>query len=149
VSLEDLDKLSDKEIMEIQMNTKHIITTKTEPVNILGPTLVCKNANINQAEDEIAAINFAHSIGIKVPTIRRLIPAAGADIILPVIIMDRIHGQTLEQLWSMLGWWNTVLLALQFRRYISAMHSVKTQIGGGLATGLFHSQFIEAQYGPI
>lgn len=38
--------------------------------------------------------------------------------------MERVHGQTLEQLWSQLGLWATIRVAWQLRSFILSLRTI-------------------------
>lgn len=150
-SLEVLDEMTDEAVLEHVLSSPNVETIKVEPIRILGPTLVAKPSTDDNAQEESAAMACAHKLGIRVPIVRRIIPEDfdGPDGHDAFIIMDRIHGMTLEQLWPQLGIIDTVRYALQLRKFISIMHSSKSQRGGGLANGTYCSRWFDLFTQPI
>jgi hypothetical protein len=63
--------------------------------------------------------------------------------------MERIHGETMEQLWPRLGIWATIRIAWQLRSFVSAMRTVTTQKTGGLHSGEVHSEWVQGMYVPV
>lgn len=49
--------------------------------------------------------------------------------------MDRVHGTTLEQSWSEIGWFATIRMAFQLRKFVQAMRKTISCEAGGLVTG--------------
>lgn len=122
--------MSDEEVSEVVRSSPNVETVKIEATRILGPSLLCKFSLDNKAREEVAALEHARKLGIRAPIVRRVIPkTARAD---TFIIMDRIQGKTLEQLWPQLGILDTILYALQLRKFINTMHESTSQVGGGL-----------------
>lgn len=143
-SSETLNEMSDEAIIKVVQDSPHIETTKIELTHILGPTLVCKITGDLQAKEEVAALNHARSLGVRAPIARRIVPSSenmGA-----VIVMDRIHGKTLEQMWPELGIIDTIRYALQLRKFISIMHKSKSSRGGGLAEGFFFTKWFDGAF---
>lgn len=140
--------MSDQDLLQMFHAMLNIRTTKIEPARILGPSLVGKTTFRHVVEDEVAAMEFARSLGIRTPAVRRVIIPPEEELSFPLIVMDRVHGSTLEELWPKLGWWRTARLAWQLRLWIQAMQNAHSQVGGGLATGIFYSQWLQDCSGP-
>ncbi|KAF8525268.1 kinase-like protein [Hysterangium stoloniferum] len=87
----------------------------------------------------------ACSMGVNVPAVRRIVPVRKKD---HLILMQRIHGETLEQLWPRLSLWTTIRIAWQLRLFISALRTVTSQTTGGLCSGKVHSEWIQGINGP-
>ncbi|KAF8917379.1 kinase-like domain-containing protein [Mucidula mucida] len=98
--------------------------------------------------DEIEGMKLATRIGVRVPKLHRVVPAEndqGA-----YLIMTRIHGRVLADIWISLGWWRTIRLALQLSRFVKLMHSVTSLTGGSLSTGAaLCTAFDEDKSGPV
>jgi len=97
--------------------------------------------------DEIAALKFSRDLGIRVPVVHRVVEV-DAEKHDYIIIMERIHGHTLEELWPSIGWWRTLLLAKQLRSYLQIMHSITSMTAGGLSSGSVRSPWLESLYAP-
>jgi hypothetical protein len=97
--------------------------------------------------DEVAAHKLAGQLGIRVPAIRRVIPsmpgAAGFW-----LIMDRVHGKSLENEWVNLGWWQTLKLGWELRHFVRVMRGEVSMKAGMLVSGFARSIFYEDIYGP-
>lgn len=144
-SLEVLDNMNDQSVREVIISSPNIKTVKIESIRIIGPTLVAKHSLNEIAQEESAALTHAHKLGIRVPIVRRIIPEdrTGGSRCDAFIVMDRIHGMTLEQLWPQLGIIDTIRYALQLRKFIGIMRASKSQRGGGLANGTYYSRWID------
>jgi Phosphotransferase enzyme family len=62
--------------------------------------------------------------------------------------MDRINGHSLEEAWKGLGWFKTIKLALQLRRFVRSMREIKSPTRGALTTGICPSIWLADYYGP-
>jgi len=128
---------SDEEVMYHAENSPNLTTTRIESIRVLSHNLVAKSLPWPQNHlDEIDAMEKARSVGVNVPAIRRIVPFPEEG---HLIVMERIHGKTLEQLWPRLGIWATIRIAWQVRSFISALRTVTTQKTGGLHSGKVHS----------
>ena len=126
----------------------HLITAspRIAPISsvfVLSPVLLAKHYQPQLVEDTVKAMEVAHQLGIRAPCIRRVITHQGSA----YCVMDRIHGTTLEDVWTKLGWIRTVRLALQLRRFISLLRSVTSSTAGSLATGECRSFWLQDRYG--
>ncbi|KAF8194079.1 hypothetical protein BJ912DRAFT_188892 [Pholiota molesta] len=144
-----LDGYTDEQLYQYYLQSPNIITTEPEIVKILSRNLVTKPRAYNDdPKDEFLAIELAHKLGIMTPRVHRLVQFTTEEAKDSLIIMDRIHGLTLEQLWPTLSLWNTFRLAWQLRRYLRCMGSIITQTTGGLHTGLCNSPWFMDINGP-
>jgi Phosphotransferase enzyme family len=112
-------------------------------VFLLSATLLAKHYEPPLVEDTVKAMEVARQLGIRAPCIRRIIAYQGNA----YCVMERIHGSTLEDAWTKLGWFRTVQLALQLRRFIRLLRSVTSSTAGSLATGDCRSFWLEDRYG--
>src|SRR5258706_158437 len=95
-----LDIYSDEEVLYHVAQSPKLITTRTESIRVLSHGLVVKPVPWPwNHRDEIDAMEKARSVGVNVPAVRRIVPLPEKG---HSIIMERIHGETLEQLWRRL-----------------------------------------------
>jgi hypothetical protein len=94
-----LETYSDSDLLLHCRKSNHLITVRKEPsVRALSPNLVAKPVGYpHDHRDELRAIEYAETLGIRVRRVRRVIPDPERDAYF--LIMDRIQGLTLEQLW--------------------------------------------------
>jgi len=86
---------------------------------------------------------LAESLGIRVPAIRRVVQHDRKH----YVVMDWIHGVTLDEAWTKIGWLSTVSLAFQLRTFVKAMRSRTSPTAGALATGRCHSIWMDDLFG--
>lgn len=141
-NVEALNEMTDEAVLQLLDNAPHIETNKIEQARILGPDLMCKFSSTNEAEEEVAALDHALKLGLSVPIVRRVIESSTS--IGTVIIMDYVHGRTLEQMWPELDLLDTIRYALQLRKFINIMHSSKSIQGGGVANGRFYCKWLDS-----
>jgi hypothetical protein len=109
---------------------------------LLSPDLVAKRISTAKLSDELAAINLARKLSLRVPNIRRVVENKNST----YLIMDRIHGVVLEESWSQYGWAKTLRLALQLRRYVHAMRTCTSSTAGSMARGTCDSIWLDDFY---
>lgn len=143
-----LDSYSDEDLFEYVERSPSLVTVRTENVRGLSPSLVAKPVRYVDPRDEVFAIERARSVGVNVPVVRRIASRRG-NTQNHLLIMDRIPGKTLEQLWPQIGLWGSIRIAWQLRGFLCAMASVTSGTTGGLHTGVVHSIHIDAIYGPV
>ena len=80
--------------------------------SLLSPNLVAKLVPSKALTDTVATQSLARVLVIRVPEIRRI---TNEDI--SYIIMDRVHGVTLEQRWSELDW------IAELRKFVRSLDS--------------------------
>ena len=93
-------------------------------------------------QDAIAAMELAGSVGVRAPRGRRSVVVDR----LTWCIMDRIEGQTLEELWPSIGWLQAICLAFQLRGFVQKLRSLTSPTAGSLATGLCRSFWLEDRF---
>lgn len=93
--------------------------------------------------DTIKTIEIAQALGIRTPKIIRLIQYADEEF----LIMERIKGQTIEDAWPRLGWYASLRLAFQLRRFISLMRSITSGTAGSIITGSCRSFWLDDRFG--
>ena len=135
---------SDEELLRYiraspRMTSLHFCSTTK-----LSSNLVSKSVSTVDLSDEIAALRFAQNLGIRVPILRRTITTP--DDPNSYIIMDSIHGVSLEDCWPELGWIATIRMAFESRKFIQRMRSITSPTAGGLATGKCNSIFLDDFY---
>lgn len=141
-----LDSYTDDELRALIEESPSLITTREETVRILSPTLVAKPSfRPFDPLDEVYAMDAARSTGVNVPEVHRVVPAKGKS----WIVMDRVQGSTVEQLWPNIGIWSTVRIAWQLRAAIRTYSALTSQTTGGLHSGNAQSEWLQGIYGPV
>ncbi|KAF9025782.1 hypothetical protein BDZ89DRAFT_1040345 [Hymenopellis radicata] len=98
--------------------------------------------------DEIEGMKLATRLGVRVPKLHRVVPAENDQG--SYLIMTRIHGRVLADIWMSLSWWRSICLALQLSRFVKLMRSVTSLTGGSLSTGAaLCTAFDEDKSGPV
>jgi Phosphotransferase enzyme family len=138
-----LNHYSDEEHLDFLKNTGTQLGEPPCRVRLLSPNLVVKGVQSKTLPDAVAAQSLARDLGIRAPEIRRKITKKNRS----YIIMDRVHGVTLETCWSRLGWIATIRLAFVLRKFVRRMRDVTSLTAGGLATGASKSLWFEDYYG--
>ncbi|KAI6014070.1 kinase-like protein, partial [Pisolithus microcarpus] len=142
-----LDKYSDEQVAYYANRSPTLTTTRTESVRVLSDHLVVKSVPWPEDHcDETDAMDKARSVSVKVPTVCRVVSLSEGDYL---IVMERIHGKTLEQLWPSLGLWATIHIAWQLRSFVSALRTVTLQKTGGVHSGRVRSEWIQGINGPV
>ncbi|KIN95740.1 hypothetical protein M404DRAFT_17017 [Pisolithus tinctorius Marx 270] len=101
------DTCTDEAVAHHVDQSPTLTTTRTESVCVLSHNLVAKTD----------AIEKVRSVCVNVPAIRRIVPLPEED---RLIVMKRIHGETMEQLWPRLRLWTTIRIAWELRSFVSA-----------------------------
>ncbi|CAG8578544.1 15656_t:CDS:2 [Acaulospora colombiana] len=132
------------ELQQAIENAPRIVTDREEATAALSQSLVAKKvADFNAHDrcyDEVFALEHAKKIGVNVPSVYRIVKGTDS---LYYIIMERIQGKTLEQLWSSIGWFRTLLYSWQLRKIVKRMRESVSVRGGGLASGRYFSPHLE------
>lgn len=143
----ELDNYTDEELAAYIDQAYNLITIRKETVRILSPSLVVKTIDWpDNPWDELHAIERAAAVGVRVPTVRRIVSLPDDA---HAIIMDRITGQTLEQLWPTMGLRQTLRFGWDVRRVVVALRSLRSQSTGGLYTGKVISKWIQGINMPV
>lgn len=104
-----LETYTDEQVTYYVNQLPSLSTTRTESIRVLSDHLVAKSILWPEDHrDETDAMDKARSVGVSVPAVHRIVPLPDGD---HLIIMERIHGKTLEQHWSSLGLWATIRVA--------------------------------------
>jgi hypothetical protein len=111
-------------------------------VRLISPNLVSKFLSHREAADEVAGIQLAQRIGIRVPDVKRVFNVKHGV----CFSMDRIHGMTLDGAWIQKGWVASIRMALQLRRYVRVMRSLTSPTAGALISGECHSIWLDDYY---
>jgi hypothetical protein len=144
-----LDNYSDEELFEYFERSPPLVTVRTEAVRELSPGLVAKHVcHFVDPRDEAYAMERARSVGVNTPVVRRIATHV-EDADEHLLIMDRVRGKTLEQLWPHIGLWESIRIAWELRRFLRAMASVTSGTTGGLHSGVVRSIHIDAVHGPV
>jgi hypothetical protein len=109
----------------------------------LSSNLIAKHYEPSELEDALKATEVASQLGIRGPCVRRTIENGRNT----YMIMDRIEGTTLDGAWRDLGWFMTVKLGLQLRRFVKTLRSITSPTAGSLTTGECRSFYLEDGYG--
>ncbi|KIJ14824.1 hypothetical protein PAXINDRAFT_46095, partial [Paxillus involutus ATCC 200175] len=134
-----LDTYTDEQVTYYVNQSPTLITTRTESIRLLSDHLVAKSAPWPEDHrDETDVMDKARSVGVNVPAVRRIVPLPEGD---HLIIMERIHGKTLEQLWPDLGLWSAIRIAWQLRSFVSALRTATSQKTGGVSSGRVNSEW--------
>ncbi|KAI5833188.1 kinase-like protein [Schizophyllum commune Tattone D] len=142
-----LPSYTDAELEQYVARCPFMTTTRLETVRVLSPRLVAKSIPyLIDPQDEVLAIERARSAGVNVPAVHRVIPTEDKCYL---IIMEYVHGKTLEQLWESISLFTVLRLARQLRAYLSAMASVTSLTTGGLHSGRVRSEWLRGIFGPI
>lgn len=148
-----LDSYSDDDLVKYIQQSPYLVTTRQEPVILLSPNLIVKQVGQDwdqDALDEVLAIERARAVGVRAPAVHRLvriddIDDRGAH----YMIMERVDGFTLEQLWRNLGWLGTFRAAWQLRSYLRRLRTVTSKTTGGLKSGRTRSQWLQDLHGAV
>ena len=73
----------------------------------------------------------ATQLSVRVPAAKRIVTSNGST----YLIMERIDGVILEEAWPKLGWFATIKLALQLRRFVRLLRSLTSSTAGSLVSG--------------
>jgi hypothetical protein len=104
-----LNHYSDEDLLEFFKNPGPRLGSPPCRIRLLSPNLVAKGVQSKTLPDTVKAQSLARDLSIRVPEIRRTITKKNRS----YIIMDRVHGVTLEACWSRLGWIATIRLAFE------------------------------------
>ncbi|KAI0475192.1 hypothetical protein GGR56DRAFT_644947 [Xylariaceae sp. FL0804] len=165
-----LSQYTDDELREYILQCEHNedVVARYQALSSLAPlppvpmsdSLVTKRYDFHyrEAADSVAACNLAQSLGVRVPRVYRVIEAQPPS---PppspdsgdghwfrrtpgdFVIMERIHGPTLVDIWHQMGWLASLRYAFQLRRYIRLMRTQTSPTAGALTTGLCRSIWLE------
>nr|KMM67041.1 hypothetical protein CPAG_03377 [Coccidioides posadasii RMSCC 3488] len=86
-------------------------------VSLLSANLVSKECQPGLIEDTLQAMEVARQLGIRVPTVKRVVYFEG----MVYLIIERVDGVSLEKAWNKLGWIKSLRLALELRGYIRSL----------------------------
>jgi hypothetical protein len=111
-------------------------------VYALSPKLVAKHVVPEVLEDAVKAMEVAHTLGIQVPSTRRIIKNDSSA----YWIMDLVEGVTLEEAWPKLSWFTAIRLAFQLRGFIRQLRSVTSQHAGSLVSGECKSFWLDDRF---
>ncbi|PWY67030.1 hypothetical protein BO83DRAFT_410366 [Aspergillus eucalypticola CBS 122712] len=126
-----LQSYSDAELIQ------HIVSSPP------ADSLMSRVSSISPKYISSPTTELAHSLGIPCPSIRRIV-TSNRNV---YSIMHRIEGSTLEDIWTSLGWYLTIKLALQLRRILRTLRSTTSLTIGSLATGQCTSFWLDDLYG--
>lgn len=109
----------------------------------ISSSYVAKRYTEDQLEDVMLAMAKAEELNVRVPRVKRVAKGARYS----ECIQDRIHGPTLLDAWTGLGWVSTLRLAFHVRRMVRRMRTATSPTAGSLGTGLCRSFWLEDRYG--
>ncbi|OBT82962.1 hypothetical protein VE02_08184 [Pseudogymnoascus sp. 03VT05] len=104
---------------------------------------VAKYYEEGEIEDVEQAVAKAKSLGVRTPRIIRVAKGDGRF----ECIQEHIHGRTLMDIWTDLGWFSTFLLAFQLRGMLRRMRTATSPTAGSLGTGLCRSIWLDDKFG--
>ncbi len=114
----------------------------TKRITLLSPGLVAKYCMSGHMEDEVKGMDVARELRIRVPSIKRTIKTARYG----YIIMERIHGTSLDDLGGQMGWIMTIRLAFQLRYAVRRLRSLTSSTAGSLSSGECRSFWLDDRY---
>ncbi|THH05209.1 hypothetical protein EW146_g9965 [Bondarzewia mesenterica] len=97
-----LDRYTDAELILFVKNALPLVTMRVEPTKALSHGLLAKFVSGGKCHDEISALEYARTLGVRVPAVRRVV-LRDAGWRSYIIIMERIYGRTLEEVWPKIG----------------------------------------------
>jgi len=100
-------------------------------ISILSANLIARNCPFELLQDTIGAMEAATQLSVRVPAAKRIVTSNGST----YLIMERIDGVILEEAWPKLGWFATIKLALQLRRFVRLLRSLTSSTAGSLVSG--------------
>lgn len=110
----------------------------------LSPRFIAKRYDSTaEIMDSMAAVNIASVLGIRHPPVRRIIMNTAN----PFTIMEKIPGNTLNNVWTKLSWWHSFKLALQLRSFVKKLRSFTSPTAGSLETGECRSFWLKDRFG--
>lgn len=112
-------------------------------IALLSNRYLAKYYYLASVEDAIKAVDVTRKLGIRAPRFVRSVLCEN----MVIAIMERIEGRTLEVTWSSLGWWKSLRLAFQLRRFVLKMRSITSTTAGSLVTGKCRSFWVEDIFG--
>ena len=133
---------TDEELL-VHISKSPPVSPSNPRVRLISTNIVAKGIATFEAPDEIATLQFAKEIGIRVPKIERIIPNEYGV----YIIMYRVQGTMLEEIWDHIGWFKTIRFAFQLRYFIRAMRKNTSPTAGGLISGKCHSIWLDDHFG--
>lgn len=132
---------SDDKLLE-HISMSSTLSAVAPRVRTVSHLLVAKEVPVDEADDELAALDMAQRLKIRVPTVLRVVKGDPM-----YIIMSRIRGSTLADRWPSLSWISTILLALQLRQYVRRLRSLTSRTVGSLSSGKCRSIWASDYYG--
>lgn len=142
-----LPNYSDAELALYIASCPRLCTTREETVRVISPHLISKPVPWPEdPQDEAQALERALAVGVRVPKVHRIVRRDESSFLL---VMDRIQGMTVEQLWRDMSIFTTLRVAWQLRGYLRSMMSVVSQTTGGLHSGHVESEWIDTIHKPI
>ncbi|KIY73169.1 kinase-like protein [Cylindrobasidium torrendii FP15055 ss-10] len=148
-----LNTYSDSEMRKFIYWSPCLLTTREEAVTLLSPNLVVKQSGRDPDQhylDEALALRRARSVGLRAPKVHRMVPMDDENEDEgQFLILERVHGSTLEQLWPTIRIWTLFSAAWQLRGYLRTLRGVGSSTTGGLHSGWTHSTRLDAIHGPI
>lgn len=111
-------------------------------VSLLSVNFVSKECQPDLVEDALKAMELARQLGLRVPNVKRVVQFEG----MVYLIMERIDGVSLEEIWTKLGWIDSLRLAVELRRDIHLLRSITSSTAGSLITGECRSFWLDDLY---
>ncbi|KAK2600879.1 hypothetical protein N8I77_010382 [Diaporthe amygdali] len=141
----DDDPIKSSNYVELSQYIKKLRLVQDENSRVIEVSgkYVTKSYREEELQDTKQALEYAESLGIRVPAIRRIVRTAD-DVF--ECVQDRVDGVNLMDCWTSLGWVSTIRLAFQLRAMVRKMRKVTSPTAGSLGTGICRSFWIEDRY---
>jgi hypothetical protein len=110
---------------------------------LLSDRFIAKAYRPDCLADTMKAIEIAQALSIRTPKLVR----STQDPDVEFLIMERVQGRTVEDAWPRLGWYASLRLALQLRRFVSSMQSITSDTAGSIVTGSCRSFWLDDRFG--
>lgn len=120
-----VQNLQDDDLVEhiIQLRAKNGNARVTE----ISESYVAKYYGEDQIDDVVQAVAKAGALDVRVPLIKRVAKGDGHV----ECIQEHIHGRTLMDAWTDIGWFSTFRLAFQLRGMLRRMRAATSPNAGG------------------
>ncbi|KAI9787651.1 MAG: hypothetical protein M1839_000182 [Geoglossum umbratile] len=144
-----LSEAQDQQLLSLSnLDLVHcVLESPREPscckITLLSLGLIAKHCYLSRMEDEAQGMEIARQLGIRVPNVKRTVGTSDDE---GIIIMERIHGTILEDLWAQIGWVMTIRLAFQLRYAVRRLRSLTSLTAGSLFTGECRSFWLNDRY---
>ena len=136
-----LESYSDSDIVRYILTSPRLSVSPCR-IFLLSSDLVAKPFTAEKLADELAAINLARQLYIRVLLIKRIVE----DCCVAYVITERIHAVALEEAWGRIDWITTLYLAFQLRHSVCKMRTCTPSTAGSLVRGTCDSIWLDDYY---